>query len=228
MSQRLLFHSFFPQAALPSVSVPRPSSNSRPGQTRPDQACAEYPTSGGVLYEHQSYPDAADSVAYSGGVQPPTSSAVPFMHPPPPPCHKYGYCTAVSLTPTVITHTASTVGAQGFGHQAPGHHHTGGTYHPTPCVSLGYPSDPLPMPPPGALADCFSVPEQMAVAEVRGKHKQKTGGLRRAGPSGGQPHPSGGHTGPSTVPTPTLAQLLSSGTRERVLFSTENQTHVGR
>lgn len=210
------------------MSVPRPSSNSRPGQTRSDQGCAEYPTSGGVLYEHQSYPDAADSVAYTSGVQQPTSSAVPFMHPLP--CHKYSYCTAISVTPTVITHTASTVGAQGFGHQATGPHHTGDTYHQRPCVSLGYPSDPLPMPPPSAVADCFSVPEQMAVAEVRGKHKQKTGGLRRAGPSGGQSRPSGGQSGPSTVhpPTPTLAQLLSTGTHERVLFSTENQTHIGR
>lgn len=220
--------------------MPRPSSNSRPVQARSDQSCGEYQTPGGVLYEHQSYPDAADSVAYTSGVHQPTSSALPFLQPLP--CHKYSYCTAISVTPTVITHTASTVGAQGFGHQATGHqatghHHAADTYHQTPCVSLAFPSDPQPMPPPVTVADCFPVPEQMAVAEVRGKHKQKSGGLRRAGPSrgqsgpsGGQSGPSGSQSGPSTVhpPTPTLTQLLSSGTRERELFSTENQTHIGR
>lgn len=203
------------------MSVVRPSSNSQPVRTRSDQGCSEYQTSGGVLYEHQSHPDAAHSVTYTSGVHQPTSSAVPFMHPLP--CHKYSYCTAISITPTVITHTASTVGAQGFGHQATGHHHTGNTYHQTPCVSLGYPPDPLQMPPPVTVTDCFSVPEQMAVEEVRRKHKQKTGVLRRPGPSVGQSSPSAVHP-----PTPTLAQLLSSGTRERVLFSTENQIHIGR
>lgn len=201
------------------MSVPRPPSNSRPLHARSDQGCGEYQSSGGVLYQHQSYPD------YASGVHQPTSSAVPFIHPLP--CHKYSYCTSVSVTPTVITHTASTVGAQGFGHQAPGHHQARDTYQQTACVSLGYPSDPLPLPAPVTVADCFSVPEQMAVAEVRGKHKQKAGGLRRAGPSGGQPGPSGGQPSPSGgqprlsavhPPTPTLAQLLSSGSRERELF----------
>lgn len=220
--------SFFPQAALPPVSVPRPSANSQPVQARSDQGCGEYQTSGGMLYQHQSYPDSADSVAYTSGVHQPTSSALPFIHPLP--CHKYSYCTAVSVTPTVITHTASTVGAQGFGHQTPSHHHTGDLYQQTPCVSLGYPSAPLPMPPPVTVADCFSVPQQMAVEEVKGKHKQKTGGLRRASPSGGQSGPSGGQPRPSAVhaPTPTLAQLLSSGSRDRELFCAENQTHIGR
>lgn len=217
------------------MSVSRPSSSSRLVQTRSDQGCGEYQASGSVLYERQSYPDAADSVAYSSSVHQPTPSAVPFLHPLP--CHKYSHCTAISVTPTVITHTASTTGAQGFGHQATGHHHTGDAYHQTACVSLGYPSDPLPMLPPVTVADCFSVPEQMAVAEVRGKRKQKTGGLRTAGPSGGQSGPSGGQSGlsggqsgPSAVhtPTPTLAQLLSCGTREREFFSTENQAHIGR
>lgn len=224
------------------MSVPRPSSDSQPVQARSDQGCGEYQTSGGMLYQHQSYPDSADSVAYTSGVHQPTSSALPFIHPLP--CHKYSYCTAVSVTPTVITHTASTVGAQGFGHQTPSHHHTGDLYQQTPCVSLGYPSEALPMPPPVTVADCFSVPQQMAVAEVKRKHKQKTGGLRRAspsggqsGPSGGQPRPSGRQSGPSGgqprpsavhPPTPTLAQLLSSGSRDRELFCAENQTHIGR
>lgn len=195
------------------MSVPRPSSNSQPVQTRSDQGCGEYQTLGSMLYEHQSYPDPAESVGYTSGVNEPTSSAVPFIHLLP--SHKYSYCTAISVTPTVITHTASTVGVQGFGHQATGSHHTGGTYHVTPAFSLGYPSDPLPMLPPVTVTDCFPVPEQMA--EVRGKHKQKSGGVERAGPSGGQ-------SVPSTVyaPTHTLAKLLSSGTHESEFFSTLN------
>lgn len=200
------------------MSAPQPSSTSQPVKTRSDQGCGEFQTPGSVLYAHQLYPDAADSVAYTSGIHQSTSSAVPFLHPLP--CHKYSYCAAVSATPTVITHTASTVGAQGFGHQASGPHHTADTYQQTPCVSLGYPPDLHPMPPPVSVAACFPVPEQMAVTEVRGKHKQKTGGLRRAGPSDGQSRPSGGQSRPSAVhpPTPTLAQLLSSGTRERELF----------
>ncbi|CAF98521.1 unnamed protein product, partial [Tetraodon nigroviridis] len=213
----LLINSQLAQPALPSVGVPRPSSTSQPVQARSDQGCGEYQTPGGVLYAHQSYPDAADSVAYTSGVHQPTSSAVPFLHPLP--CHKYSYCAAISATPTVITHTASTVGAQGFGHQASGHHHPADTYQQTPCVSLGYPSDLHPMPPPVSVAACFPVPEQMAVAEVRGKHKQKTGGLRRAGPSGGQsrpsrgqPSPSGGQSRPSGAqPGPSGAQPGPSG-----------------
>lgn len=192
--------------------MPRPSLDSRPAQALSGPAYGGYHRSGGVLCGHQSYPDAAASVAYASGFHQPTTSAVPFMQPLP--CHKHSYCTAVSVTPTVITHTASTGGAQGFGHQATGHQHSGDAYHQPAGLSLGYPSHPLPMPPPLTVADSFPVPEQMAVrSEVRGKHKQKTGGLRRAGPSGGQASPSAVHP-----PTPTLAQLLSSGTRERELF----------
>lgn len=193
------------------MSVSQPSSNSQPVQTKSDQACGEYQTLGSLLFEHQSYPDPANSVVYASTVDQPTSSAVTFMHPLP--CHKYSYCTAINVTPTVITHTASTVGAQGFGYQATGLHQTEGTYHQAPGFSLGFPSDPLPMLPPITVTDCFPVLEPMAVTEVRGKHKQKSGGLRTAGPSGGQSGPSA-----SYAPTPTLAKLLSSGNREREFF----------
>ncbi|KAG8008240.1 Carbohydrate-responsive element-binding protein [Nibea albiflora] len=119
------------------------------------------------------------------------------------------------VTPTVITHTASTMGTQGSVHQAHGYPHTGDTYPQTPCHSLSYPttvSDPVHTALPSVTAaHCFSVPEQVAVTGVRGKHKQKTGGVRTAGPPVAQPGP------PSTAPTPTscLAKLLSSGARER-------------
>ncbi|XP_011616316.1 carbohydrate-responsive element-binding protein isoform X2 [Takifugu rubripes] len=204
-----------------NTQLAQPSSNSQPVQTRSDQACGEYQTLGSLLFEHQSYPDPADSVVYASSIDQPTSSAVTFMHPLP--CHKYSYCTAISVTPTVITHTASTVGVQGFGYQATGLHQTEGTYHQTPGFSLGFPSDPLTMLPPVTVTDCFPVLEPMAVTEVRGKHKQKSGGVRRAGPSGGQSGPSA-----SYAPTPTLAKLLSSGSREQKPLIGFDQTGKGR
>lgn len=164
-------------------------------------------------YGHQSYPDPPVSIAYNTSIEQPASSSVPFLYPLP--CHKFGYYTATSVTPTVITHTASTMGAQGSVHQAHGYPHTGDTYPEAPCRSLSFMaavSDPVHTALPSVTAaHCFSVPEQVAVTGVRGKHKQKTGGVRTAGPSVA---PSGLA---STAPTPTscLAKLLSSGPRER-------------
>lgn len=229
----LLFFFFSSKPNLSSDSLPQPSSsNSRPAQARLVPGCSEYQassiTSGAMLYGQQSYPDPPVSIAYTPNTEQPASSSVPFLYPLP--CHKFSHCTTIGMTPTVITHTASTMGAQGSVHQAHGYPHTGDTYSQTPCHSLSYPdmSDPVHAAlPPVTVAHCFSVPEQMAVTGIRGKHKQKTGGLRTAGSSGAQTAPL-----PSIYePTPTscLAKLLSSGSREResvvsFFFSVANQS----
>lgn len=164
-------------------------------------------------YGHQSYHNAPASVTFTSSTEQPASASIPFVYPLP--CHKFGYYTTTSMTSTVITHTASTMGGQGSVHQAHGYPHTGDTYSQTACHSLSYPaavSDPVHAALPSVtVAHCFSVPEQVAVTGVRGKHKQKTGGSRTAGPS---VVPSGP---PSTAPTPTscLAKLLSSSAHER-------------
>uniref|UniRef100_A0A8C4FDI5 MLX interacting protein like n=1 Tax=Dicentrarchus labrax TaxID=13489 RepID=A0A8C4FDI5_DICLA len=215
---QLLIDTQLAQPNLSSDNLPQPSSSShRPDQSRPDQGCGEYHTSsiisGTMPYGHQSYPEPPVSIAYNTSIEQPASSSVPFLYPLP--CHKFGYYTTTSVTPTVITHTASTMGTQGSVHQAHGYPHAGDTYPQTPCHSLGYPaavSDPVHAALPSVTAaHCFSVPEQVAVTGVRGKHKQKTGGVRTAGP------PVALSGTPSTSPTPTscLAKLLSSGARER-------------
>lgn len=164
-------------------------------------------------YGHQSYSDPLVSIAYTTNIEQPASASIPFLYPLP--CHKFGYYTTTNVTPTVITHTASTMGAQGSAHQAHGYPHAGDTYPQTPCHSLSYPaavSNPVHAALPSVTAaHCFSVPEQVVVTGVRGKHKQKTGGARTAGPPVA---PSGP---PTTAPTPTscLAKLLSSVARER-------------
>ncbi|XP_035522491.1 carbohydrate-responsive element-binding protein-like isoform X1 [Morone saxatilis] len=215
---QLLIDTQLAQPNLSSDNLPQPSSSShRQDQSRPDQGCGEYHTSsiisGTMPYGHQSYPEPPVSIAYTTSIEQPASSSVPFFYPLP--CHKFGYYTTTSVTPTVITHTASTMGTQGSVHQAHGYPHAGDTYSQTPCHSLGYPaavSDPVHAALPSVTAaHCFSVPEQVAVIGVRGKHKQKTGGVRTAGP------PVALSGTPSTSPTPTscLAKLLSSGARER-------------
>ncbi|XP_019109918.1 carbohydrate-responsive element-binding protein isoform X2 [Larimichthys crocea] len=215
---QLLIDTQLAQPNLSSHSLPQPSSsNTQPDQTRQDQGCAEYHTSsiisGAIPYGHQSYPYPPVSIAYTTSIEQPASSSTPFLYPPS--CHKSGYHTTTSVTPTVITHTASTMGAQSSVHQSHSYPHTGDTYPQTPCHSLSYPtavSDPVRAALPSVtVAHCFSVPEQVAVTGVRGKHKQKTGGVRTAGPPVVQPGPL------STAPTPTscLAKLLSSGGRER-------------
>ena len=183
---------------MPSDSLSPPSSsNTRPDQSRPDLGCSEYQT-------YQSYPDPPISGAFTTSIDQPTPTTVPVLYPVP--CHKFSYCTTISLTPTVITHTASTVGVLGSAHQANSYPHAGHAYPQMPSHSLSYQADPVhAVPPPMAAAHCFSVPEQMAAAGVRGKHKQKTGGLSATG------------TPSIHAPTPTscLAKLLSSSTHER-------------
>ncbi|KAM8900019.1 carbohydrate-responsive element-binding protein isoform 2-T2 [Spinachia spinachia] len=199
------------QASLASDSLAQPSStNNRPHQTSSGQDCGEYPASSVILgampYGHQSYPDPAASIGFTTSLEQPAPSSIPFLYPVP--CHKFGYYTSTTVTPTVITHTASTTGAQGSGHSAPGYPHAGDTYPHNSCPSLGYPEaagDPAhTLLTSGTAAHCFSAPEQVVAVGVRGKHKQKTGGVKKV--------PS-----VSTAPTPTscLAKLLSSSARER-------------
>ncbi|XP_037604713.1 carbohydrate-responsive element-binding protein-like [Sebastes umbrosus] len=213
---QLLIDTQLAQPNLSSDNLPS-SSNTRPDQTRPSQDCGAYHTSsiisGAMPYGHQSYNDPPVSIAFTTSIEQPACSSIPFLYSLP--CHKFGYYTTTSVTPTVITHTASTVGTHGSVHQAHGYPHTGDTYPQSPCHSLSYPaavSDPVHAALPSVTAaHCFSVPEQVVVAGVRGKHKQKTGGARTVGPSVA---PSGP---PPTAPTPTscLAKLLSSSARER-------------
>lgn len=158
-------------------------------------------------YGHQSYQDAPVSIAFSSSTEQ-TASSIPFLYPLP--CHKFGYYTTTSGTSTVITHTASTMGAQGGAQQAHGYPHTGETYSQTPCHSLSYlavVSDPVHAALPSVTAaHCFSVPEQVTFTGAKGKHKQKTGGARTAAPP----------VLPSTPPpTSCLAKLLSTGAHER-------------
>lgn len=206
---QLLIDTQLPQPSLSSDSLSQPSSsNSRPDQTRSSHDCSEYPTSsiisGAAPYVLQSYPDPSVSVALTTNIEQPVSASVPFLYPLS--CHKFGYYSPSSITSTVITHTASTMGSPGAVPQAHSYSHTGDAYTQSACHSLSYPpvvSDPVHATVPSVTAPhCFSVPEQVAATGGRGKHKQKTGGT---------PGP------PSTAPTSTscLAKLLSSGTRER-------------
>lgn len=158
-------------------------------------------------YGHQSYPDPAASIGFTTSIEQPAPSSIPFLYPLP--CHKFGYYTTSSVTPSVITHTASTAGAQGSVHPAPGYPHAGDAYPHNPCHSIGYPEgacDPAhALLTSGTAAHCFSAPEQVVVAGVRGKHKQKTGGVKKVGPS----------VSAAAAPTSCLAKLLSSSARER-------------
>nr|XP_046266237.1 carbohydrate-responsive element-binding protein-like isoform X2 [Scatophagus argus] len=207
-----------PQLLIDTQLAQPSSSGSRPNPTRPELGCGEYHTSsmisGTMPYGHQAYPDPPVSLSYTTSMEQPSSLSVPFLYPLP--CRKFGSCTMISGTPTVITHTASTVGTQGSLHQAHGYHHTGDPYPPTPSHSLSYPSalsDPVHAALPSVtVAHCFSVPEQMGVTGVRGKHKQKTRGVRTADPPVAQP---GSPSIQAPTPTSCLAKLLSSGTRER-------------
>ncbi|XP_047462157.1 carbohydrate-responsive element-binding protein-like [Mugil cephalus] len=215
---QLLIDTQLAQPNLSSDSLPQPStSNTRPDQNRPEEDCGEYHSSGIITgampYGHQSYHNAPATVTFTSSTEQPACASIPFVYPLP--CHKFGYYTTTNLTSTVITHTASTTGGQGSAHQTHGYHHAGDTYSQPPCQSLSYPaavSNPVhAVQPSVTAAHCFSVPEQVAVTGVRGKHKQKTGGARTAGPS---VVPSGP---PSTTPTATscLAKLLSSSAHER-------------
>nr|XP_040036984.1 carbohydrate-responsive element-binding protein-like isoform X2 [Gasterosteus aculeatus aculeatus] len=208
----LLIDSQLAQPSLASDSLAQPSSsNNRPHQTTSGQDCGEYPASSVILgtmpYGHQSYPDPAASIGFTTSIEQPAPSSIPFLYPLP--CHKFGYYTTSSVTPSVITHTASTAGAQGSVHPAPGYPHAGDAYPHNPCHSIGYPEgacDPAhALLTSGTAAHCFSAPEQVVVAGVRGKHKQKTGGVKKVGPS----------VSAAAAPTSCLAKLLSSSARER-------------
>uniref|UniRef100_UPI003AB0677B carbohydrate-responsive element-binding protein n=1 Tax=Centroberyx gerrardi TaxID=166262 RepID=UPI003AB0677B len=217
---QLLIDTQLAQPNLSSDNLSQPSScSARADQARSGQDCSEYHTSsivsGAMPYGHQSYPDPPVSIAITSIQQPVSASTSPFLYPPP--CHKYGYytTTASAVTSTVITHTASTTGAPGSEqHQAHGYPHTADTYPQTPCHSLNYlpASEPVHAALPSvSVAHCFSVPEQVGVTGVRGKHKQKTGGMRLIGPTVAPSGPS------PTAPPPTscLAKLLSSSAQER-------------
>ncbi|XP_068456840.1 carbohydrate-responsive element-binding protein [Clinocottus analis] len=219
---QLLVDAHLAQPDLPSDSLPPPSSSSSSSSdTRPHPACGEYHASGMISagaapYGQHSYPDPAVSVAFTTTMEQPASSGVPFLYPLP--CHKFGYYTAASVTPTVITHTASTAGAvqqQQQQQQTPGYPHAADAY-PQPsssssssssCLSLGYPDPAHAALPSGAAAHCFSVPEQVAVPGVRGKHKQKTGGAKAVGAA----NPSSAAPAAGSC----LAKLLASSGRER-------------
>uniref|UniRef100_A0A3B3V0F5 MLX interacting protein like n=1 Tax=Poecilia latipinna TaxID=48699 RepID=A0A3B3V0F5_9TELE len=211
------------QPTLSSDSLAQPSTSSpRSEQTRASQDCGEYHTSsmasGAMSYGHQSYHDASASTAYTSNAEQPVSASVPFLHPLP--CHKFGLYTTTSVTSTVITHTASTMGAQGSVYQAHTYSPAVDPYSQTHCHSLSYPaaaSDPVHAAlAPVTATHCLSVPEQLVVSGVRGKHKQKTGGLRTAGSPDLPSNPQ------STAPIPTscLAKLLSSSTHDSELIQT--------
>lgn len=192
----------------PHFQPPQPSSsNMRPQQTKLDSGCEYQSSSGAVPYDSHPYPNEPASLAYTSSLEQLASSGVPFFYPLS--CHRLAYCTTVGVTPTVITHTASTAGAHSYPQ-------AGETYPQTACDSLSYPVD-VPDPvhvasPPVTVSHCFSVPQQMAVPGVRGKHKQKTAGLRTAGPSGALSSPLCIYKPTSTS---CLAKLLSSGARDR-------------
>uniref|UniRef100_A0A3Q1HF62 BHLH domain-containing protein n=1 Tax=Anabas testudineus TaxID=64144 RepID=A0A3Q1HF62_ANATE len=217
-----------PAPALACDDLPQASSSrTQPEQTRSGQDCSEYHTSSiistAMPYGPQSYSDPPVSTAFTSSIAQPATSSVPFLYPLP--CNKFGYYATTSATSTVITYTASTAGAQSSVHQTHSYPHTQDEYPQMPYHSLGYPAgvaDPVHPPPPSVSAGhCFSVPEQVAVRGVRGKHKQKTGRERTVRPTVASAGP------PSTDPTPSscLAKLLSSSTCEResarpfVLFS---------
>lgn len=176
-----------------------------------------------MSYGSQPYPDPPVSTAFTSSIEQPASADIPFLYPLP--CHKFGYYTTTSST--VITHTASTVGSQSSVQQAPSYPHTQGRYAHTPCHSLSYlasVSDSVhPALPSVTATHCFSVPEKMAVTGPRGKHKQKTGGVKTAVAALATSGP------PSTAPSPTscLAKLLSSSARESVIFFITSSTSAG-
>lgn len=200
-----------------SDSLPS-TSNTCSDQTRPDQECSKYHTSsmvsGAMPYGHQSYHDAPVSVAFTSGTDQMAFASISFLHPPP--CHKFGFYTTTSVTPTVITHTASTTGTHGSMYQNHSYPQAAAAYSQTQCHSPRYPGGTSDPPvhsalPPVTAAHCLSVPEQVVLSGVRGKHKQKTGGVKTVGPSALTSDPQ------STAPMPTscLAKLLSSNTHER-------------
>ncbi|XP_061596111.1 carbohydrate-responsive element-binding protein-like isoform X2 [Cololabis saira] len=214
-SPQLLIDTQLAKPSGPSDSLPQPSAASQSEQPRLRQDCRGYHspgiTSAAMPYGHQSYHDAPVSLVFTGNAEPLASASVPFLHSMP--CHKFGYYTSTSGVSTVITHTASTAGAPASAHQAHGYSQAADAYSQSHGHPLSYPAatpDLLHTALPSA-AHRFSVPQQVAVSGVRGKHRQKAGGPRTAGPAAALPGPA------TSAPAPTscLAKLLSSSTRER-------------
>ncbi|XP_015255954.1 PREDICTED: carbohydrate-responsive element-binding protein-like isoform X2 [Cyprinodon variegatus] len=210
----LLINPQLNQPSLSSDGLPQLSTSSpRSEHARASQDCGEYHTpstvSGAMPYGHQSYHDASVSTAYTSNTDQPVSASIPFLNPLP--SHKFGFYTTTTVTPTVITHTASTTGAQGSVY--PAHTYVPGVdpYSQTHCYPTSA-SDPIHVVlGPVTATHCLSVPEQVVLTEVRGKHKQKTGGLRTVG---SPPLPSNPESS-ATMPTGCLVQLLSCSTHER-------------
>ncbi|KAM4546846.1 carbohydrate-responsive element-binding protein isoform 1-T1 [Fundulus diaphanus] len=215
---QLLIDTQLAQPSLSSDSLPQPSTSMpRSEQTRASQDCGEYHSSSmiseAVPYGQQPYHDASASTAYISNTDQPVSASSPFLNPLP--CHKFGFYTTTNVTSSVITHTASTMGAQGSVYQAHTYAPAADPYSQTHCHSLSYPaatSGPVHT----ALAPvtatyCLSLPEQVAVSGVRRKHKQKTGGLQTVGSPALPSNPQS----TSPMPTSCLAKLLSSSTHER-------------
>ncbi|KAM9782328.1 carbohydrate-responsive element-binding protein isoform 1-T1 [Syngnathus typhle] len=203
---QLLGDSELSQATLSSSSLLHASSSQTEGL---NQDCSGYHPSS-LPYGPQSY--AGPVLPFPGDVEQGFSSAVPFFYPLP--CHKFGYHTSAGVTPTVITHTASTVSATQQANRYP--------YHQAPCRSLGYVSDPVQADqPPGGASHCFAVPVRVSAAPVPGKHKQKKESERTFGPTVGLSSAS------FTAPTSCLAKLLSTG-KTSVGFETTHVTVKGQ
>ncbi|XP_037543521.1 carbohydrate-responsive element-binding protein-like isoform X2 [Nematolebias whitei] len=214
---QLLIDTQLAQPNLSSDSLPS-TSNTCSDQTRPGQECSKYHTSsmvsGALPYGHQSYHDAPVSVAFTSGSDQLASASISFLNPLP--CHKFGFYTTTSMTSTVITHTASTMGAHSSVYQNDSYPQAVEAYSQTQCHSPSYPvgtSDPPVHSalPPVTAAHCLSVPEQVVLSGVRGKHKQKTGGVKTVGPSVLTSDPQSS----APMPTSCLAKLLSTNTHER-------------
>nr|XP_057943750.1 carbohydrate-responsive element-binding protein-like isoform X2 [Doryrhamphus excisus] len=190
------------------------TSNTERERTPLSQECDGYHSSS-MPYGPHSYADPLISPQFTTTattVDHVVSTAVPFFYPLA--CHKFGYhTTTAGGTPTVITHTASTVGSTQ--QQVQGFPHPGGTYA-QPCQFV---SDPLH----AASGSCFPAPGQVASPDVRGKHKQKRGGVRALGHPEGPSYPLSA----GTAPTSCLAKLLSTG-KPSVGFETGHVTVKGQ
>ncbi|XP_051903780.1 carbohydrate-responsive element-binding protein-like [Hippocampus zosterae] len=205
------------QAALSSDNWPQAtSSKSQTEGSGLNQHCSGYHSTT-AAFRPQSYTDPVVPASFPANVEQVFSAAVPLFSPFP--CHKFGYHATASTTPTVITHTASTVDSTQQGHRYP---HPEDTNPQAPCPSLVYMSDPVhaAQPPVGTIHR-FAVPEQVSTTDVRGKHKQKKGGERPFGPPVGLSYAS------STAPMSCLAKLLSTG-KPSVGFETTYVTVEGQ
>ncbi|XP_077361722.1 carbohydrate-responsive element-binding protein isoform X2 [Festucalex cinctus] len=212
---QLLIDTQLAQAGLSSENLPQASaSNAQPEESGLNQDCSGYHSTG-MPYGPQSFADAV----LPANVEQVFSAGVPFFYPLP--CHKLGYqaTTAAGATPTVITHTASTVSGMQQAHGCP----PPGDAYPQ---ALDYVPGPVhAAQPAGGTSYRFAVPGQVSTTEVRGKYKQKRGGERIFGPPVGLSYTS------STTSTSCLAKLLSTSAHERkppVGFETAHVTIKGQ